>query len=149
MKSFYKLLSILIIINISQSCSTSSSASDELHSDAYVYLSPESVVYASTISNLVSTFPKFRNDAVNREVAGLKKSLTNYLLAVRNLHQSEKTKSLESFEKYYKNIQKLRKFITKDDNDVLSRYMVKIKTNVSFLESSMNKNIESNSMSSN
>ena len=95
MKSFYKLLSILIIINISQSCSTSSSASDELHSDAYVYLSPESVVYASTISNLVSTFPKFRNDAVNREVAGLKKSLTNYLLAVRNLHQSEKTKSLE------------------------------------------------------
>ena len=149
MKSFYKLLSILIIINISQSCSTSSSASDELHSDVYVYLSPESVVYASTISNLVSTFPKFRNDAVNREVAGLKKALTNYLLAVTNLHQSEKTKSLESFEKYYKNIQKLRKFITKDDNEVLNRYMVKIKTNVSFLESSMNKNIESNSMSSN
>ena len=24
-------------------------------------------MYASTISNLVSTFPKFRNDAVNRE----------------------------------------------------------------------------------
>lgn len=106
-------------------------------------------MYASTISNLVSTFPKFRNDAVNREVAGLKKSLTNYLLAVTNLHQSEKTKSLESFEKYYKNIQKLRKFITKDDNEVLNRYMVKIKTNVSFLESSMNKNLESNSMSSN
>lgn len=153
MKSFYKLLSILIIINVSESCSTSSSASEELHSDplseVYAYLSPESIVYASTISNLVSTFPKFRNDAVNREVSGLKKSLTNYLLAVRNFNQSDKIKSLELFEKYYKNIQKLRKFITNDDNEVLNRYMVKIKTNVSLLESSMSKTVESNSMSSN
>ena len=102
-----------------------------------------------TLPNLPAVNVPIIDDAVNREVAGLKKSLTNYLLAVTNLHQSEKTKSLESFEKYYKNIQKLRKFITKDDNEVLNRYMVKIKTNVSFLESSMNKNIESNSMSSN
>lgn len=153
MKSFYKLLLILVIINVSESCSTSSSASEELHSDSlsevYAYLSPESIVYASTISNLISTFPKFRNDAVNREVSGLKKSLTDYLLAVRNFHQSEKSKSLESFEKYYKNIQKLRKFITNDDNEVLNRYMVKIKTNVNLLESSINKTVETNSMSSN
>ncbi|SHK36472.1 hypothetical protein [Epilithonimonas mollis] len=153
MKSFYKLLALLLIINISESCSTSSAASEELHSgslsESYAYLSPESIVYASSISNLVSSFPKFRNDAVNREVMFLKNALTDYLTAVRDFDQTYQRRSLEVFEKHYKNIQKLRKFITHDDDDVLNRYMVKIKTNVNLLEASMSKTVETNSMSSN
>lgn len=153
MKSFYKLLAILLIINISEACSTSSAASEDLHSDtsseSYAYLSPESIVYASTISNLISTFPKFRNDAVNREVGLLKDALKSYLTAIRNFQHSSKYKSLENFEKHYKKIQKLRKFLIPDDNDVLNRYMVKIKTNINLLEGSMIKTVETNSMSSN
>ncbi|PZU83695.1 MAG: hypothetical protein DI529_12320 [Chryseobacterium sp.] len=153
MKSFYKLLSILVVISVIDSCSTSSAASDELHpgavSDSYAYLSPEAIVYASSISNLVSTFPKFRNDAVNREVGSLKNSLTDYLNAIREFNQSEKHKAIGDFEKYYKKIQKLRKFMTKDDDEVLNRYMVKIKTNINLLEASQSKTIETSSMSSN
>jgi hypothetical protein len=98
---------------------------------------------------LVSTFPKFRNDAVNREVSSLKNSLSDYLTAIRNFNQSDKHKSVEEFEKYYKKIQKLRKFLIKDDDEVLNRYMVKIKTNINLLEASLNKSQETTSMSSN
>ncbi|MFC4685642.1 MAG: hypothetical protein BGO86_08540 [Chryseobacterium sp. 36-9] len=153
MKSLYKLLAVIFIINLSDSCSTSSAASEELHSDSlsdtYAYLTPEAIVYASSISNLISTFPKFRNDAVNREVSSLKNSLTNYLLAIRNFNLADKHNSLREFEKYYKKIQKLRKFMTRDDDEVLNRYMVKIKTNMNLLEASQSKSIESTSMSSN
>ncbi len=152
MKSFHKLL-VILIISLVSSCSTSSSVSDDLHSgavsDSFAYLSPEAIVYASSISNLVSTFPKFRNDAVNREVSALKTSLTSYLNATRDFNVSGKRKSMDDFEKYYKKIQKLRKFMTKDDDDVLNRYMVKIKTSINLLEASQSKTIETNSMSSN
>ncbi|GGG60796.1 hypothetical protein [Epilithonimonas arachidiradicis] len=153
MKSFYKLLPILFTIIVANSCSTSSAASEELHSgslsDTYAYLTPEAIVYASSISNLISTFPKFRNDAVNREVSSLKNSLTNYLQSIRSFDQSDKHKSLDEFEKYYKKIQKLRKFLTRDDDEVLNRYMVKIKTNMNLLEASQSRSIETTSMSSN
>ncbi len=152
MKSFHKLL-VLLVISLVSSCSTTSSASDDLHSgavsDSFAYLSPEAIVYASSISNLVSTFPKFRNDAVNREVGALKTSLTSYLNAIRDFNFSDKRKSMDEFEKYYKKIQKLRKFMTKDDDEVLNRYMVKIKTSINLLEASQSKTIETNSMSSN
>lgn len=152
MKSFHKLLTITIITAFLGSCSTNSAASEQVHSDllsdTYAYLSPEAIVYASSISNLIATFPKFRNDAINREVSSLKVSLSDYLGAVRDFNQNTKHTSLGDFEKYYKKIQKLRKFMTKDDDEVLNRYMVKIKTNINLLEASQSKT-EETSMSSN
>ncbi len=152
MKTFHKLLAVIMIIATLGSCSTNSAASEEVTSDLlgdnYIYLSPEAIVYASSISNLISTFPKFSNDAVNREVAALKNSLSDYLQAIREFNQSSKHKSLEDFEKNYKRIQKLRKFMVQDDDEVLNRYMVKIKTNINLLEASQSK-IQSTSMSSN
>lgn len=152
MKSFHRLLTITIITAFLGSCSTNSAASEQVHSDllsdTYSYLSPEAIVYASSISNLIATFPKFRNDAVNREVSSLKVSLSDYLSAVRDFNQSTKYKSLENFEKYYKKIQKLRKFMVQDDEEVLNRYMVKIKTNINLLEASQSKT-EDTAMSSN
>lgn len=97
-------------------------------------VSPERITYSSTISNLVSTFPKFKNVAVNNQVRELKQNLTNYLYAIQTSNAKEKKKSLKSFEDNYKSIQKLRKYLKSDDDQVLNRYLVKIKTNVSLLE---------------
>ena len=97
-------------------------------------VSPERITYSSTISNLVSTFPKFKNVAVNNQVRELKQNLTNYLYAIQTSNAKEKKKSLKSFEDNYKSIQKLRKHLKTDDDQVLNRYLVKIKTNVSLLE---------------
>ena len=153
MKILAKLLSAIAISAILNSCSTNSAASEQVHSDllsdTYAYLTPEAIVYASSISNLISTFPKFKNDAVNKEVSYLKSALTDYLNSVRELSISSKTKSLKHFEKNYKSIQKLRKFMTKDDDEVLNRHMVKIKTNMNLLEAAQSKTTEAGSMSSN
>lgn len=97
-------------------------------------VSPERITYSSTISNLVSTFPKFKNVAVNNQVRELKQNLTNYLYAIQTSNAKEKKKSLKSFEDNYKSIQKLRKHLKTDDDQVLNRYLVKIKTNISLLE---------------
>ncbi|MNK21034.1 hypothetical protein D3C87_392850 [compost metagenome] len=153
MKRFFRLLSAVAVSSFIISCSTNSAVSEQVHSelysDPYSYLTPEAIVYASSISNLVSTFPKFRNDAVNREVTSLKNALTDYLTSVRDFNQSSKSKSLNDFEKNYKKIQKLRKFMMKEDDEVLNRYMVKIKTNMNLLEAAQSKNSETTSMSSN
>lgn len=152
MKNWHKLLAIFIFVIGFDSCSTSSAASEELHpdivSDSYAYLSPQAIVYASSISNLISTFPKFGNDDMNKEVSNLKIALSDYLSGIRSFNQSKKQKSLDDFEKYYKKIQKMRKLLIKDDDEVLNRYLVKIKTNMNLLENSQAKEATT-SMSSN
>lgn len=94
----------------------------------------KSNVNASEISNLIATFPKFRNTALNTEIIALKYSLQNYLYAIDTDNLSGKNKALKDFEKSYKKIQKLRQNLNKDDNEILNRYLVRLKTNVSAIE---------------
>lgn len=95
-------------------------------------------VNAAEISNLISTFPKFKNTALNEEINTLKYSLQNYLYAIDAGNTSGKNKTLKSLEKSYKKIQKLRSYLAKDDDAVLNRYLVRLKTNVTFIEDSIN-----------
>lgn len=128
------------LILILPSCSTESSIlSDnslglDFTSGVTRSISPEKIAYASTISNLVSTFPKFRNDALNSEIVGLKKNLSDYLNALQVYESTDRTVAIKHFEQNYKKIQKLRKFLNPDDDQLLNRYLVKIKTNVNLLE---------------
>ncbi|MFL9834571.1 hypothetical protein [Chryseobacterium terrae] len=95
-------------------------------------------VNASEITNLISTFPKFTNTAVNEEVSTLKYTLQNYLYAIENGNLSGKNKTIKSLEKSYKSIQKLRKYLKKDEDEVLNRYLVRLKTNITVIEDSVN-----------
>lgn len=94
----------------------------------------KSNVNASEISNLIATFPKFKNTALNSEIITLKYSLQNYLYAIDADNLSGKNKALKDFEKSYKKVQKLRTSLNKDDNEILNRYLVRLKTNVSAIE---------------
>lgn len=94
----------------------------------------KSNVNASEISNLIATFPKFRNTALNSEVITLKYSLQNYLYAIDADNLNGKNKALKDFEKSYKKVQKLRQNLNKDDDEILNRYLVRLKTNVSAIE---------------
>ncbi len=91
-------------------------------------------VNASEISNLISTFPKFRNTALNSEITTLKYSLQNYLYAIDADNLNGKNKALKDFEKSYKKVQKLRQNLNKDEDEILNRYLVRLKTNVSGIE---------------
>lgn len=109
-------------------------------SEIYTYSDRKNlIVYSSEISNLITSFPKFRNDAVNDEVRRLKYHLKDYIDAMGAYNINSLNTSQRNFEKSYKKLQKLRKYLNKDDDQVLNRYLVRIKTNMSFLESTISK----------
>ena len=97
------------------------------------------IVYSSEITNLISTFPKFKNDAVNAEVINLKYHLKDYVNAMEAYNINGLNKAQRQFQKSYKKIQNLRKYLNPDDDQVLNRYLVRIKTNMSLLESNLQK----------
>jgi hypothetical protein len=97
-------------------------------------------VNASEISNLTATFPQFKSTALNTEITTLKYSLQNYLYAINARNVPGKNKALKDFEKSYKKIQKLRQSLNSDDNEVLNRYLVRLKSNVSAIEDSIDRN---------
>lgn len=97
-------------------------------------------VNASEISNLTATFPQFKNTALNSEITVLKYSLQNYLYAIDANNISGKNKALKDFENSYRKIQKLRQKLNSDDNEVLNRYLVRLKSNVSAIEDSIKRN---------
>ena len=92
-------------------------------------------VNAAEITDLISSFPKFRNDGINKEVSRLKTNLQDYLYATEAFNTKRKEKAYENFEKSYIKIQNLRKYLNEDENQILNRYLVRIKTNVSVIES--------------
>ena len=99
----------------------------------------ELIVYSSEITNLITSFPKFRNDAVNAEITKLKYHIKDYIGAMEAYNWNGLNTSQRNFEKSYKKLQHLRKFLNKDDDQILNRYLVRIKTNMTFLESNISK----------
>ena len=98
------------------------------------------IFYSSELTNMMTSFPKLGNDAVNNEIFRLKSSLKDYIGAmeefnVKQLHAAEK-----NYEKSYKKLQNLRKFLNTGDDEVLNRYLVRIKTNMSLLNSNIPQN---------
>lgn len=94
-------------------------------------------VHAAEISNLISTFPKTKNDAVNNELVELKSSLQSYLYALDAGNIANKDKAIKKFEKNYRKTQKLRKYLNQSDDEVVNRYLVRLKTNISLIEDSL------------
>ncbi|MCZ2082999.1 MULTISPECIES: hypothetical protein [unclassified Kaistella] len=135
----------ILILLLSLSCSAekinlSPVGGMSLQSSSYSYSERKNlIVYSSEISNLISSFPKFKNDAVNLEVVNLKYHLKDYIGAIESYNINGLNNAQRNFEKSYKKLQKLRKYLNADDDQVLNRYLVRIKTNMTFLESNISK----------
>ena len=95
------------------------------------------IVHSSEITNLISTFPKLRNDAVNAEVGNLKFHLKEYIIAMKSYNLIQLEASHRKFEKSYRKLQKLRKYLKKDDDEVLNRYLVRIKTSMTLINNNI------------
>ena len=93
------------------------------------------VFYSSELTNQMSTFPKFKNSAVNEEVTVLKKYVKDYVYALQVYNIEDKAVALDRLERSYKKIQKLRNFLSTDDDNVINRYLVRVKSNIAKLES--------------
>ena len=95
---------------------------------------------AAEISNLLSTFPVFSKKEINTEISILKFSLQNYLYALNAGDMKAKDSQLKGMQRSYRKIQKIRKHLSIDENDILNRYLVRIKTNIAVIENSLNGN---------
>lgn len=104
----------------------------------------DQVNYSSEITNLLSTFPKFRNDAINAEITNMKTFLTDYIDYLNKNNFKNRSKSLADYQKSYKKLQMLKYYLNSDEADVLNRYLVRIKSNMNSLENQQNKNAISN-----
>ena len=99
------------------------------------YNSVEAVSYASELSNIVSEFPVFSNSKLNSEVYKLKLSITDYIYAIKQENSLEKSNAYKKYTDSYKNIQTLKTQLSKDELELLNRFLVKVKTNISLIDS--------------
>ena len=97
------------------------------------------IVYSSEITGLISSIPKFKNDAVNAEIAVMKYHLKDYIGAMEAYNINGLNSAQRKFERSYKKIQSLRKYLKPEDDAILNRYLVRIKTNMTLLESNLPK----------
>ena len=95
----------------------------------------EIIKYSSDITNSLVTIPKFKNEEVNKEVIRMKFYLSEYINAVKKYDHLARLDSYTRYTNSYKKIQKLRTQLPADDREIINRFMVKIKTNMSLLES--------------
>ncbi len=95
----------------------------------------KAVFYASQLTTQISTIPNFKSDVVNKEITSLKSSIRNYVYAVQDYNLIARRRSLRKVENSYKKIQELRKYLSPDEDDTINRYLVRIKSNISQLES--------------
>lgn len=121
--------------NMSPLNSTISTGNDSGSLESRLGKAMQNNVNAAEITNLISTFPKFRNDGVNLEVSRLKQHLQNYLYAYGAYDINGKNRNLREIERTYKKIQRLRQYLNKDKDEIINRYLVRLKTNLSELES--------------
>ena len=121
--------------NMSPINSTISTGNDSGSLESRLGKAMQNNVNAAEITNLISTFPKFRNDGVNLEVSRLKQHLQNYLYAYGAYDINGKNRNLREIERTYKKIQRLRQYLNKDEDEIINRYLVRLKTNLSELES--------------
>lgn len=95
----------------------------------------EIVAQSAELTNTISSFPKTSNKEVNNEVSVLKKQVKNYVYALQEHNIRAKEKAFFEIESSYKKIQRLRKKLNPEENQVVNRYLVKIKGNITKLES--------------
>lgn len=91
--------------------------------------------YTSELTNLLAEFPIFSSKNMNAEVYKLKLYITDYIYAIKQKDIIEKNESYELYKKTFVNIQKLKNSLPQDELELLNRFMAKVKTNITLIES--------------
>ena len=65
----------------------------------------------------------------------LKLSITDYVYAIKQENSLEKSNAYKKYTDSYKNIQTIKTQLSKDELELLNRFLVKVKTNISLIDS--------------
>lgn len=97
----------------------------------------EFIRYSSDITHFFTLMNGyvFTNKEINQEISNLKFIVSEYIYAVREHNSVGRNKALYNYEKSYKKLQKFRKKASLDEQEMLNRFLVNIKTNITLIES--------------
>lgn len=98
-------------------------------------ISAEKIKYTSDLTNVISYLPTYKNLEINRQNSLLKFYITDYIYAIQERNLKGKSNAYDNFQKCYKKLQKLKQTLDIEDQEYINRYLVKIKTNMTMLES--------------
>lgn len=97
--------------------------------------SVNTINYTSELSNLLAEFPVFSSKNLNSEIYRLRLCITDYIFAIKQRDVIGKNDAYELYKKTYINIQKLKTKLPDDELELLNRFMAKVKTNITLIES--------------
>lgn len=93
----------------------------------------ELIKYASEITNAFDSH-SFTQKEVNETVSELKFYVSEYLYAVKEHNIVGQDKALYKYEQTYKKVQKKKSKLNPEEQEVLNRFLVNLKTNMSLIE---------------
>ena len=143
MRKFISLFFALILwtscsvekLNLSPLANSFSNTNSVYSASSKTSESINTINYASELSNLLSEFPIFSNKTMNSEIYKLKLYITDYLYAIKQKDVISKNDAYELYKKTFVNIQKLKDKLPEDEQELLNRFMAKVKTNITLIES--------------
>lgn len=134
--SFFLLTSCSVEkVNLSPLSNSFSNYSTTSHFSENTYKSFQSVDYISEITNTLSEFPIFKNQRINAEVYKMKLYISDYIYAIRQKNSLEENIAYKNYSQTYKNIQNLKTSLSTEELELLNRYLAKIKTNITLIDS--------------
>lgn len=93
------------------------------------------VLYSSEITNSFRSVEDLSDKKVNIEVSNLKFYVTEFLYATKVHNTVARERALYKYEKYYKKVQNMKDKLSDEEQEILNRFLVKVKTNISLMVS--------------
>lgn len=93
----------------------------------------ELIKYSSEITNALEQY-SFPQKEVNKEISDLKFYVQEYLYAIREYNTIGREKAFYKYEQAYKKAQKQKHKLREEEQEILNRFLVNIKTNMSLIE---------------
>lgn len=89
--------------------------------------------YSSEITNSFSTLINFSKKEVNKELSLMKFYVSEYIYASQEGNKVGEERAIQQYKESYKKLQKLKLKLPYDEQELLNRFLVKIKTNISLI----------------
>lgn len=93
------------------------------------------VQYSLRLNATLDSFPILKVDHIDKEIKRLKFYATEIMYALKEQNPKGREKAQYHFQQTYQKIQRLKTKLDPDQQELLNRYLTRVKTDISLLES--------------
>ena len=94
----------------------------------------ELIKYTAELTNTTAEIPTFKNEALNNEVSILKQNVEQYVNAIKLKNKIAKKNAYKNYQTTYKKIQVTKNQASPEEQELLNRFLVKIKTDIALID---------------